>query len=251
MQTLLLPPGFQIVLLVLALALCRRYQTLSWALVLLAVSSLYLLSVRPVADKLAGWLEAQQPALDVRVFQQPAPPEAIVVLGSGINGYAPDYDMQPQPSALLLQRLRYAARIARQTGLPILVSGGAARGINEARVMDRVLLDDFGVSTRWQEDQSITTMDNARLSRAMLLSSNINRIILVTHALHMPRAIKVFQSLGFDVVAAPTAYLRSLRYSGWQDWLPTIQELRKSQLALYEFLGLLWYHVIMEFLTES
>ena len=159
--------------------------------------------------------------------------------------------MQPQPSALLLQRLRYAARIARQTGLPILVSGGAARGINEARVMDRVLLDDFGVSTRWQEDQSITTMDNARLSRAMLLSSNINRIILVTHALHMPRAIKVFQSMGFDVVAAPTAYLRSLRYSGWQDWLPTIQELRKSQLALYEFLGLLWYHVIMEFLTES
>ncbi len=243
MKTLLLPPGLQIVLLLLTLILWGRYRVTSWILVLIAVSSLYLLSIRPVADRLVGWLEVQQPTLDAQVFQQQTPPEAIVVLGSGVNGYTPDYDMLPQPSALLLQRLRYAARIAGQTGLPILVSGGAANGINEAAVMDRVLLEDFGVTTHWQEDQSVTTMDNGRLSQAILSPSNIRRIILVTHALHMPRAAKVFRHQGFEVVTAPTAYLRALQNHSWRDWLPTVLELRKSQLALHEMAGLLWYRI--------
>ncbi|GAA4650789.1 YdcF family protein [Kistimonas scapharcae] len=246
MKTLLLPPGLQIVLLILALILWGRYRMLSWTFVLIAVGSLYLLSVRPVADRLVGWLEMQQPTLDTRVFQQQASPEAIVVLGSGINGYTPDYDMLPQPSALLFQRLRYAARIADQTGLPILVSGGAANGINESAVMSRVLLEDFGVTTRWQENQSMTTMDNGRLSKAVLSQSNISNIILVTHALHMPRAAKVFRHQGFKVVTAPTAYLRTVQKYDWRDCLPMAAELRKSQLALHEMAGLLWYRIRYE-----
>lgn len=243
MKTLLLPPGLQIVLLVMASIFLGRYRVASWVLVLIAVSTLYFLSIRPVADKLVGWLEVQQPTLDTNLFQQQTPPEAIVVLGSGIHGYTPDYDMLPQPSALLLQRLRYAARIAGQTGLPILVSGGAANGINEAAVMDRVLLEDFGVTTHWQEDQSMTTMDNGRLSKAILSQSNISRIILVTHALHMTRAAKVYRSQGFKVVTAPTAYLRTLQQHDWRHWLPMMEELRKSQLALHEMGGLLWYRI--------
>jgi len=243
MKTLLLPPGLQIVLLILALILLGRYRVASWVLVFIAVSSLYLFSIRPVADRLVGWLETQQPALDTRVFQQQVSPEAIVVLGSGINGYTPDYGMLPQPSALLLQRLRFAARVAGQTGLPILVSGGAANGINEAAVMDRVLRKDFGVTTHWQEDQSMTTMDNGRFSHAILSQSNISRIILVTHALHMPRAARVFRYQGFKVVTAPTAYLRTLQNHNWRDWLPTVTELVKSQLALHEMAGLLWYRI--------
>ena len=243
MKTLLLPPGLQIVLLMLALILWGRYRVASWTLVLIAVSSLYLLSVRPVADRLVGWLETQQPTLDTREFQKQTSPGAIVVLGSGINGYTPDYDMLPQPSALLLQRLRFAARIAGQTGLPILVSGGAANGINEAAVMDRVLQKDFGVTTRWQEDQSMTTMDNGRFSHAILSESGISHIILVTHALHMPRAARVFRHQGFRVVTAPTAYLRTLQRPNWRDWLPTVTELSKSQLALHEVAGLLWYRI--------
>ena len=242
MKTLLLPPGLQIVLLILALILWGRYRGASWGLVLIAVSSLYLLSVRPVADKLVGWLEMQQPTLNAQGIEQVSP-QAIVVLGSGINGYTPDYNMLPQPSALLLQRLRYTARVASQTGLPVLVSGGSANGINEASVMDRVLLEDFGVMTHWQEDQSTTTMDNGRLSHAILSQSNISRIVLVTHALHMPRAASVFRDQGFEVITAPTAYLRSLPHYEWQDWLPALPELRKSQLTLHEMAGLLWYRI--------
>lgn len=243
MDRLLLPPVIQIVLLCLTLVLWKRYRAVSWALVVMSVSSLYLLSVRPVADKVMNVMETQNPVLDTTMFHHQTLPEAIVVLGGGVEGYAPDYEMAPQPSALLLQRLRYATHVAGKTRLPILVTGGSPKGINEATVMDRVLREDFGIKTDWQEKNSWTTRENGQYSREILEPLGIKRIILVTHALHMPRAKWVFQHEGFDVIAAPTAYLGSLQRYNWRDWLPSLQELQKSQWGLHEMMGLLWYRI--------
>lgn len=243
MTELLLPPAIQIVLLFLALALWRCYRIVSCSFVIAAVSSLYLLSVGPVADKIVSELEAWNSVLDMTMFHDQSKAEAIVVLGAGAYAYTPDYEMKPQPSATMLQRLRYSARIAKRTGLPILVSGGVVGGINEAIVMDRVLWEDFNVKTHWQEANSHTTIENGQLSGKMLKSLGLSRIILVTSAFHMPRASLVFQHEGFNVITAPTAYLSDFQRIGWRDWLPSLFNLEKSRAGMHEVMGMLWYRI--------
>lgn len=68
------------------------------------------------------------------------------------------------------------------------------------------------------------------------------RIILVTSAYHMPRAMQLFQAQGLEVVPAPTGHLvdpgRSQRHIGHQ--LPQAGYLRFAEKALWERLGLVW-----------
>ncbi|MFX7731723.1 YdcF family protein, partial [Acinetobacter baumannii] len=91
-------------------------------------------------------------------------------------------------------RLQYAAYLARRTGLPILVTGGSPDGSpeSEAALMARNLQRDVGVPVRWQETRADTTAQNASYSAAMLKADGIERILLVTDSIHMPRAMRVF-----------------------------------------------------------
>ncbi len=69
-------------------------------------------------------------------------------------------------ASLAAERLRYAARLAKTSALPVLISGGLhyGRPPSEAALMANALLQDFGVPTRWQEGLSRTTWENATLS---------------------------------------------------------------------------------------
>ncbi len=93
------------------------------------------------------------------------------------------------------ERIRYAARLAKASGLPVLTSGGLHYGTppSEARIMAQSLLDDYGVPVRWEEGRSRTTWENARFSAEMLREAGIRRVILVTSAIHMPRSIWSFE----------------------------------------------------------
>ena len=99
-----------------------------------------------------------------------------------------------------LMRLRAAARLHRETGLPVLVSGGApdGPGESEARLMARSLKEDFGITARWLEEQSTNTAGNAILSAPLLHEANVRRILLVTDAVHMPRARWAFERVGLE-----------------------------------------------------
>ncbi len=107
------------------------------------------------------------------------------------------------------ERIRYAARLAKASGLPVLTSGGLHYGTppSEARIMAQSLLDDYGVPVRWEEGRSRTTWENARFSAEMLREAGIRRVILVTSAIHMPRSIWSFEKAGLEVVPAPSGYI--------------------------------------------
>ncbi|MGB1879583.1 MAG: YdcF family protein, partial [Gammaproteobacteria bacterium] len=62
---------------------------------------------------------------------------------------------------------------------------------------------DFRVPVRWVESVSQNTRENARLTAGVL---DVRRIVLVTHALHMPRAMREFHAAGFDVTPAPLGF---------------------------------------------
>jgi len=101
-----------------------------------------------------------------------------------------------------LERVQAGARVAKQTGLPVLVSSGAPDGKmpTEAEVVRRVLAEDFGVQTRWLEDRSRNTVENAQFTSAMLRPLRIRKIILVTSAFHMRRSKMLFERFGLEVI---------------------------------------------------
>ena len=68
----------------------------------------------------------------------------------------------------------------------------------------------------------------------------VHRILLVTDAMHMPRAKMVFEQTGLDVVAAPTLFFGGKRIAPL-DLLPNAEGFRRSYYAIYEWIGIIRY----------
>ncbi len=166
--------------------------------------------------------------------------QAIVILGGGERGYAREYG-GPVPDRVTLERLRYAARLAKESGLPVLVSGGAPRGMQpEATLMAQSLRQDFGIQTRWLEQQSLDTADNAYFSAQILKDAGIARIALVTTALHMRRAVFAFRHEGLSVIPAPTAFISDEPPEKMiTDYLPGAASADDGWAVVHEWVGIL------------
>lgn len=237
----LLPPGSLLLVVLCGLALMRRRRFFGRSLIALGLVSLYLLSTQYVADGLLQTLEP--PPIDLANTSG----QAIVVLGAGTYFDAPEYG-STTVNANALVRLRYAAHLYRATRKPVLVSGGTPEGAptGEATHMQTVLERDFQVPVQWREDQSHTTLENARLSHAILSAAGIRRIYLVTQAWHMPRAELAFERAGFEVIPAPTGYATRFRVTVL-DFVPDARALRDSSVFFHELLGIGWYRLIFAF----
>ncbi len=235
----LLPPLCLLLPGMAGLLLWHKRPALARSLVAASLVLLWLLSMPIVSGSLMQWLAGASVALDPKT--QPA--DAIVVLGAGTYLNAPEYGTD-SVSELGLARLRYAAKLQRDTGKPLLVTGGKPQGntLSEAEQMKAVLENEFHVPVKWAEGNSNNTLENANFSQKILGPAGIRRIYLVTHAWHMPRAAKVFRSAGFDVVPAPTGYSLSapLRLL---DFLPSADALVESNHFMHEVIGMLWYRL--------
>lgn len=209
---------------------------------------LYLLSTPLVADAILSSLEVEPPLS----ASGPAPSEAgAVVILSAESVSTPEYS-GPSPGMMTLERLRYGALIQRATGLPVLVSGGVPSGrtYSLASVMGQSLIEDFHVPVAWVEGQSADTHQNAVQSATILKAQGITRVILVTHAWHMPRAKLAFEGAGLGVVAAPTAFTASIPVRDMgagnliRECLPSAKAMQNSYLAFHEILGKAFYRLV-------
>ncbi|MFN7088000.1 MAG: YdcF family protein [Burkholderiales bacterium] len=236
---LLVPPGSLLVLAALGLLLARPRPRLGKSLVWAALLALYLLSTSYVSDRLLQTLESEPAVIDAASSAQ-----AIVVLGSGVYVAAPEYSGSDTVKVQTLPRLRYAAHLHRLTQKPVLVSGGNPQGgpSAEALLMKTALERDFGTPVRWVEDQSNTTLENARMSRLVLENAGIHRIWLVTHAWHMPRARMAFENAGFGVIPAPVEFATRHRL-GLRHFLPHAEALWHSSRFFHEIIGIAWYRL--------
>jgi len=239
-STLLLFPANLLLLAALGLLLRRRRRGAIW-LSWTALALLWVFSTRAGALLLIAPLETQTPPMSSATITS-SDAQAIVVLGARRQSNAPEYNNQDAPGYLALARLQYAARLQRISHLPLLVTGGKTDAAveSEAEVMARSLHDDFGVSTRWLEKEANDTAQNASLSAAMLGKDGVQRILLVTDAIHMPRALASFQNTGLEITPAPTVFFSHERLSPY-DYVPSGEGLRRSNYALHEWIGLLWY----------
>jgi len=175
-------------------------------------------------------------------------PIAIVILSAGRRQFAYEYGEEFGDLALdglSLERTRYGAFVARKTGLPILVSGGMPipATVSLAKVMADTLAIDYGIRPKWIEDKSDNTAENASLSANILKRAGIARVLLVTHAWHMKRAVNAFSANGLSVTPAPTAFYLPGRGSLWDSLTPSMGTLRMSGYAIHEIIGGLWYQM--------
>jgi uncharacterized SAM-binding protein YcdF (DUF218 family) len=231
-KAVVLPPMGPLVLALIGLVVVRWKPRLGFALALAGVLALAALSMPIVSAGLVQALD-RTPAFDA---SRTAGAQAIVVLSGGTRLYAAEYDSATLGS-ISLQRVRYAAWLAKRTGLPILASGGSVRGARpEALLMRDVLVHEFGVPVRFVETRSRNTHENAVLSAAILRAAGISRVILVGHSFDFPRSRKEFEAAGIDVVPAPIGIPRT-DASEFGDFLPSARGLLQSYYACYEILA--------------
>ena len=262
-ESWLMPPGGILLLLVLALLLMGVMRRFSRFLLLVSTLLLYLLSTPWMKLQLAQQLEVVPP---LQAIPQIGEDElaAIVVLGGGRYTAAPEFKMNSpegrREGALgygrdvvgksTLERLRYGAYLHRQSGFPLLVTGGTPlnEAVSESQLMADSLWQDFGISGVWQEDQSINTWEHSRLVPPILKRKGVSTVLLVTHASHMPRSLQVFQQSpemeGMTVIPAPTKFTsRGAMDRGMGNWRPSAGVLSKNVSFLYEWGGMIWYQI--------
>ena len=210
----------------------RSIAVLGWLL-------LWALSTQTAAVHLSRWLLPATPPITPAQLQQA---QAVVVLGGGIRAYAPEYG-QAELSGAGMQRLRYGALLARDHQLPLAYAGGVGWSQSpdmpsEASIAQRIAPYEWGVPVRWVDTASRDTQENGQFMLQQLEQAGIQRMVLVTHAWHMPRALKAFAHPTITVYPAPvgfiTPYERPLL-----DALPSGYGLSNSRLVLREWLGLL------------
>jgi len=241
-KTLLLPISSLLFLGFAGLFLLSRQQVVASRLICFSLVTLLLLSLPVIAKYLAMTQEIYSPLnnSDVKGFDA----QAIVVLGGGLRRPAPEYGQLATLKNSSLARVRYASRLASQTHLPGLVAGGKVLktdGPSEAEIMAVVMQNEYKQEVLWQDRNSRNTAENALYAQKILAKEGIRRIILVTHALHMRRAVEQFQLQGLQVLPAPTVFLSRTDDLDVFSFLPSARALESSSLVIHEVMGRVWY----------
>jgi uncharacterized SAM-binding protein YcdF (DUF218 family) len=154
-------------------------------------------------------------------------------------------------------RLLYAAHLYHAGVAPnLLLTGGYIDWLDErnppANDMAEILqMLSVPEEALWYETESRNTYENALFSRQILAKKGIQSIVLVTSALHMPRAVALFEKQGFTVIPAPADY--TLTQNDWErlwapdlvtqlfNLLPSVGNLSTTTRALKEYIGVLTY----------
>lgn len=172
------------------------------------------------------------------------PAEAIVVLGGNTANSRQNW-FEPYDADTASPRVDTAALLYQTQRAPRIVLSGAALdgSLSEAEVMARTL-EQSGVPEQALilEKNSYTTYENAVYTRRILDEHGINRVLLVTSALHMPRALAVFRKQGIAAIPAPSrpqiVVPSDPTFSFWQ---PDVRALSASRSIIKEYVGLVVY----------
>ena len=244
------PLGLACVLIFLALLVSYKRKT-SNILITLALVILWLSSTTGFSNLLARSLELKYlPPTEIPSGQ------VLVVLGGGTEPASPPRTTVEINGAG--DRVLYAAELYREGKAPfILLSGGDIEWLSSGSTTPAqdmaALLVQMGVpeSALWLENESKNTYENALYAKEFLDEQNINQILLVTSAMHMPRAVALFEKQGFEVTPLPVDFsvTDSISASSSEgnivgkliDIMPTASNLALTTNAMKEYLGYFIY----------
>ncbi|MCX7724194.1 MAG: YdcF family protein [Thermodesulfovibrio sp.] len=224
----ILPPGILVVIFLL-IAIFEKKRKLIRYMALFSALFVYLISIEPVKDFLLYPLEKSYSV------SEKLDADAIVILGGGfysIESFKED----------TANRLLTGYRVYKKTKLPIIVSGGVVdRKIPESTVMANMLRE-LGVENNKiiEENKSRDTAQNALYVYEICKEKAFKRLILITSAYHMKRAVKLFQKTGVEVLPYPADFKRSNYYNIYS-FLPRFSHFAVSSKAIREYIALIVY----------
>jgi len=239
----ILPPGIFVVLLVACLILLLiKKNTIARIVLIASIAILYTFSIEPVSDGLIFPLENRYPPLSEMPTKDTV--DYIVVLGGGIIPKSPEENNLGSLHSDALKRTHYAARVHRESGIPVIVAGGkplfSSEAESESAVAARVLAQS-GVAPQMvqQESESRNTWENAANLKNLY---DADSIILVTSAYHMLRSVQSFRDNGIECIPAPTDYKVARVPYDLLSFLPNPFYLSNSYRALKEYVGIVYYY---------
>ncbi|MCD6577345.1 MAG: YdcF family protein [Anaerolineaceae bacterium] len=244
------PLGLACLLLLFALA-SRNNPRARSGLIIAALVILWFSSTTGFSHLLAQSLE----------WRYPTPVEiptadVIVVLGGGTEPAA-----APRPSVEVNgagDRVLYAASLYKEgKAAHILLSGGNISWLNEGATTPAEdmasILSAIGIPKEalWLETTSQNTYENALYSKEILAEKEIDRILLITSAIHMPRSVALFEKQGIEVIPVPVDFSvtkeESLQNRGGDlqskiiDIIPQASSLSLTTNAMKEYIGYFIY----------
>lgn len=242
---LLMPVPILILLLFWAFFLLLRRKT-RWvgSLVVLGTAVLmFLASYSPLTDRYIDRFESRIPAYR---HNQQAPISHIAVLGSWHKTNA-ERPLTSQIDSSGIVRLTEGIRIYRlNPGSKLIFTG--YRGVNQDEVSYPVKLRELARALG-VPDNDILIFDGPRdtVEEARLIAREFPRseLVLVTSALHMPRALGLFRGAGLNPTPAPTEHLSQPLASWWT--FPDAGTLARTERWAHEGLGYLWARLMGQF----
>lgn len=242
LANLVIPSNLSAALLILALLVFLiRLRKLAISLIILAIAWVFIWSL-PAFTLFTGFmLEQQYPQQSLNSYPQT---QAIVVLGGNTaNSRANWFEPATEENANL--RSDMAINLYKAKRAPIIINSGAALdgGTSEAAIMARQMqANNIPKESIILEKQSHTTHENAKFTAKILADKNINQFLLVTSALHMPRAYASFKKLGLNPIPAPTApQIYRSQQLDLNLWLPDQRTLDASRTIIKEYSALFIY----------
>lgn len=258
LPNLIYPAGLMTILLLVGLVLCRSSRSKNRVMLLI------LLFILICGNKLPGAYLIRQLEQAYAPYDGTETADAIVILGGGtVTRSAPRRIVEVNGAG---DRVIYAVQLYRDGAAQKILAGGSyIRWLSpEVRTEGSVsspasemaeLMTMFGVPKEdiLIQDRSLNTAEEAEEDAIILKNLGLKKIILVSSATHMRRAVPLFEKQGLEVIPAPTDY--SFSDSEWEDllhveWenlytyiLPTIGNIQSLQNALKEYLGYFVYHL--------
>ena len=143
-------------------------------------------------------------------------------------------------AAVELARQYPSARIVFAGGNAMLISDGYAEADFAQLMFEKLGVPRDRLSF---ERESRNTEENAVFSKRLVAPKPGERWLLVTSAMHMPRAIGTFRQVGFPVEAYPVDYQTRGRGNVWAIPDSLMGGLAATDLAFHEWLGLFVYWI--------
>jgi uncharacterized SAM-binding protein YcdF (DUF218 family) len=222
----------------------HRRRTRSLAFLIAGLATLLAFSTEPVAAALVARTESPE-----RTFRPGEPYDAAIVLGGVLDAEATRILGQPQYSDGGARVLAVAELLRSGAARDVLVSGGSGNQENgvlsEAELIEENLIQ-LGVPREHivVEKESRNTRENAIDSKPIIERQGWKRLVLVTHAAHMPRAVGCFRAVGIEVDTYPVGYHPLPAHSGAAGLFPRAHNLAETTDSIHELAGRAVYRAL-------
>lgn len=209
---------------------------------ILGACVLYVFSIEPVSNAIIRSLERPPPGMRLREVGLVY--DAAVVLGGMTDDRATLASGLPSYNGAS-ERMHAAFEVLRdQQAKAVVLSGGSMypESPSEARLLLQQL-ERWGADTSAVvlEEGSRNTRENAALTAPLLRERGAKRVLLITSAFHMRRAVACFEAAGIAVDAYPVDFRAYDPARSGGTWLPRSGALFDSTWALHEHVGRLVY----------